>query len=279
MSKKLKKLQKVTFFLEVMQHLGIFLCLIYCRMLKIGEGNMLNIVIVHSNISFSIYLMNYLNNRKENVKVCAILKDSEQTISILNKNRDIDIVIVEFNLVSEILEQMENLDNIEKYRKTCIVIADNEQDTSKIKTNSMIYSIVTKSTKLLELFQKINKLIEYKEKEKNDNELRGKITEELLYLGYDISRKGTRYLVETINYVAINYDKYLENLERDVYPEVSKKYQDSVLNVKYNINRVNNAMYCECEVEKLKDYFCFENDEKPRTKTVINTVVNKVYNR
>lgn len=241
---------------------------------------MLNIVIAHSSMNFATYLMNYVNNKKENVKVCAILKDSKQTIGILNKRRDIDAIIIEFNIVLEIIEQKDQIEDIEKYRKTCIVIADKEQDINKLRRNPIIHSAIIKSAKLLETFQKINKLISYKEKEKKEGEaIKGKITEELLYLGYDFSRKGTRYLVETINYIAINYDKYLDNLERDVYPEISKKYKDSVLNVKYNINRVNNAMYYECEPEKLKKYFHFDVDVKPRIKTVITTVVNKVYDK
>lgn len=109
-----------------------------------------------------------------------------------------------------------------------------------------------------------------------DNNLRNKIIKELIYLGYDFSYIGTRYLIKTIEYIVANPDKYLKNLENYIYLELAKSNNTSIHNVKCNINRATTMMYAACEVNKLKKYFGFSNDVKPKVKTVINTVVNKV---
>ena len=36
------------------------------------------------------------------------------------------------------------------------------------------------------------------------------------------------------------------------------------------------VMYYNCEVSKLKKYFHFDVDTKPKTKTIINTVLNNL---
>ena len=94
--------------------------------------------------------------------------------------------------------------------------------------------------------------------------------------GYDISYRGTKYLVSVIEYISLNQNCNTENLKKNVYPTVAKKYNTSIHNVKSNINRANNLMYYNCDIEKLKKYFTFDIDVKPKIKTVINTVINKI---
>ena len=57
---------------------------------------------------------------------------------------------------------------------------------------------------------------------------------------------------------------------------MARRYNTSIHNVKSNINRTNNSMYYTCNVEKLKKYFTFDIDTKPKIKTVINTIINKI---
>ena len=46
----------------------------------------------------------------------------------------------------------------------------------------------------------------------------------------------------------------------------------------YLMNYINkkNEHIKDCEVEKLKKYFSFSIDTKPKVKTVINTIINKI---
>ena len=126
------------------------------------------------------------------------------------------------------------------------------------------------------MVEKIDKVAEAKETLKRKENIKNAIIQELLYLGYDLSRKGTQYLIETIEYIINTPLKDTSNLEKNVYPIIAKKYNVSIYNIKSNINRANNEMYCVCEVKKLKKYFNLEIDMKPKIKLVINIVINKI---
>lgn len=106
--------------------------------------------------------------------------------------------------------------------------------------------------------------------------IKDKVMEELLYLGYDISHKGSQYLIKVIEYIVSNSDKNIENLERDVYPQISLLYNTSIHNIRCRINKSTTEMYYNCDIEKLKKYFKFDEDVKPKVKTIIYTIINKI---
>lgn len=145
---------------------------------------------------------------------------------------------------------------------------------SKLTENKAIYSVVTKSYGIKGIVREINRLI--KEKEKKD--LEKNIRRELLYLGYDISLKGTRYLIDVIEYVAKLQQEDVNSLIRDVFPVIAKRYKINPHNLKCSINRANTSMYFNCEERKLKEYFSVDEDIKPTTKMIILTVINKIKN-
>ena len=97
----------------------------------------------------------------------------------------------------------------------------------------------------------------------------------MLFLNYNISIKGTKYLIDTIKCVYDNRD-YLDNLEKFVYPKVAQKYNEKLYNIKCRIGKATMIMYYNCEIEKLKSYFNFDVDIKPKIKTVIETIVRKI---
>lgn len=65
-------------------------------------------------------------------------------------------------------------------------------------------------------------------------------------------------------------------MEKEIYPAISKRCGQSIHNIKCDINRANNIMYCECEVERMKEYFGFIKDTKPKVKVIIDTIINKI---
>lgn len=145
-----------------------------------------------------------------------------------------------------------------------------------MRENDMIHSIIYKTMSMNEIIKKINSVFEYKEAIKTSKILKNKITNELLFLKYDISHKGTQYLIETIDYIATNSNREVESLERNIYPKIAVRYNDSVHNIKCRINNATTAMYYNCEISKLKEYFYFDIDKKPKIKTIINTIINKI---
>ena len=106
--------------------------------------------------------------------------------------------------------------------------------------------------------------------------IQNKIAKELQYLGYDLSHKGTQYLINAIEYVVSKPHNDLGILAKDVYPEIALMHNDSIHNIKCRINAATDIMYCNCELNKLKNYFYFDIDAKPKTKTIINTIINRL---
>ena len=67
-----------------------------------------------------------------------------------------------------------------------------------------------------------------------------------------------------------------QNLEKNIYPIISQNYNNTIHNIKCDINRANNMMYYECDASKLQDYFSLNKDTKPKIKTVVNTIIDKI---
>ena len=109
------------------------------------------------------------------------------------------------------------------------------------------------------------------------NEKRKRIMEELKKIGYNFKYKGTQYLLETILEVQKGDVIALTSLQDNFYPIVAKKYNKTVHNIKNCIIAANNAMYYECNIENLKEYFHLVDDEKPSIKTVVYTIANKLF--
>lgn len=68
----------------------------------------------------------------------------------------------------------------------------------------------------------------------------------------------------------------IDNLQRDIYPLISKVYNKTINNIKCNINNATESMYYRCESKILREYFKFHDDTKPTAKTVIYTILNKI---
>lgn len=234
---------------------------------------MINILIASNNINFAVELMNNFNKSNHYAKVHNITKTVDETLEILNNFNNIDIILMDYNLYVSNDKVFQKIRNKNKYESSCILMTNEETINNEVNDN-MIYSVTNNlQENIKDIFEK---LLNHKYKIKKIDNLKSKIINELTYLGYDFSYKGTHYLIKAIEYIAINSHKDIDNLERDVYPILSTLYNNSIHNIKCNINRANNIMYCECEMEKLQKYFSFHIDSKPKIKTVINTIINKI---
>lgn len=59
---------------------------------------MINILIVDNDLKYAVKLMNKLNEKNSNIRIANIVQTKRETISILNKNRDIDYIILALNM-------------------------------------------------------------------------------------------------------------------------------------------------------------------------------------
>jgi two component transcriptional regulator len=235
---------------------------------------MVNVLIIEDNIHYAIFMMNYLCQHNPDIRICNIISDGKEAINVLNRQKNIDIVLLDLNLPNynggEILEKIVNK---EKYTDSIIVLSGEIDCLKKLYKNNLIYDILYKSTDMKRIIRSIDSIVS----NKNAFNIKKQITQELLYLNYDISNKGTLYLVDTIKYVILNMpNKEFNNLISEVYPIIAKQNNDTVHNIKSNIIRANDKMYKQCEISKLLNYFNFCEDRKPDIRTVVRTIISKI---
>lgn len=237
---------------------------------------MLNVLIADDNVDYAINLMNYINKDNSIVRVCNIAKDGKKTIDILNNENNIDIILLDYQMpIYNGIEVLEKIENKDKYIDSCIIISGEIESVIKMRQCDLVHSILFKTLSMEDIKNRIMQLVEYKEDIRKNEDIDKRILNELLFLNYNISLKGTKYLIETIKHVYNNRD-YLDNLEKFVYPNVAQKYNEKLCNIKCRIGKATMLMYYNCEIEKLKIYFNLDVDIKPKLKTVIETIVRKI---
>lgn len=235
---------------------------------------MLNILIIEKNLNYAVSIMNYLNKSNLNIRIYNITSNFIQAIDILNANNDIDIVLLDMNIIQNNLNKiLSELTNKELYKNSFIILNDKTNYTNNLCFDDLIYDILDKNIPFENLIIKLNLLLNTK----NETKLEKQIRDEILYLNYDISNKGTIYLIDAIKYIILNMPyKEFNNLKSEVYPKIAQKNHNSVHNIKSNIVRANDKMYKQCEINKLLKYFQFYEDRKPDIRTVIRTIINKI---
>ena len=86
--------------------------------------NMINILIADDNIEYAVNLMNYINKTNENIQICNIACNGKETLEILNKEDDIDIVLLDYKM--PFYDGQEILDSIidkNKYSNSIVIIS------------------------------------------------------------------------------------------------------------------------------------------------------------
>lgn len=236
---------------------------------------MINVLIADDNIEYAVNLMNYINEKNKNIKICKITKNGKETLEFLNLKNDIDVVLLDYQMpFYNGIQILEKIKNKSKYFGSIIIISGELDSIVQLQKSEMIHSVIFKTTSMERIIKRINELFEYKEENKRINMMNNNIVNELLYLGYDISHKGTQYLIKVIEHIIINPEMELEKLDK-IYSQISTTYNTSPSNIKCRINKATTEMYYNCQVEKLTKYFHFDIDIKPKVRTVINTIINK----
>ncbi len=227
---------------------------------------MVKILIVEKDVKFRQKIINELSRTNENIKFCGIATNLSEFYDSI-KEYSFDILLI--NL--EILKNIE-LVYLEKFNKSIIALCSKHSTINDVLDIPLVYDFVTKSNNIDILNKKINELLKYKD----SNEIKNLISKELNYLGYNPSHKGYQYLLETI-YILNNLDNYFDdNLSKDIYPMVAKKFKTTPLNVKYNIRNATEAMCYYCKQSKLQQYLGIDFEEKPKVKAIIFTIENNI---
>lgn len=235
---------------------------------------MVNMLIANKDMFKLKNLINEVITKNENIRIAKIATNKEEIINILN-NDNIDVVLLDVNIIKsneKLISNMIKKEKQEKYTDSIMLITKNLKESQKVIGNKMIFDYLIEEEDSNEMLYKINRMIVSKDLEGK----RKKIIEELKYIGYNIEHVGTNYLADAIIQMYLNRGSMLDNLQKDVYPIISKMHNKPIHNIKCDITRATECMYYECDSERLKKYFGFYNDTKPTAKTVIFTVLNKI---
>ena len=205
---------------------------------------MINIIIISNNIEYAVDLFNFIQLKRKNIKICGIVKNKSELKSILDIQSGIDIYILDSNYDIKIKEK--NLRNV--------LTINNHSNMLEVLKN---------------LNLKINNI-------KNRKIIREKIIKEIIYLGYEISHKGTQFLVDTIEYIIIENIDDINSLEHNMYPTIAKKNNKTVHNITCSIARETRKMKQSCNIKNLDEYFLIDDDTKINVKNVIYTIIRKI---
>lgn len=239
---------------------------------------MLNMLIIDDNINYIKNLISIILKKEENIRLIDIALDGKEALKILTEFK-VDIILLDLKMPNisgiQLLEYLTKKSE-KKYRDSIIVITGEGKLLNNVMNNPLVYSYELKPIKSESLLEKIEVLVSQKLLLKEENQLDEKILNEINILGYNLSHIGTIYLKECIKIDYIKYKGEAENINKQIYPIVSKKYKKSNFLIKNSIIKATNYMYNECEIDKLIDYFQFESDHKPTPKMVIKTIVRKI---
>ncbi len=234
------------------------------------------IVIAEDDLNFTKYLVNSFINELSDYKVVNIYTKGNEVLSNIKNLNSKDFLILDIGLPNidglEILKSLKNNKNL----PNIIVISGNADLIYKLPDfDKYICSVFQKpidALRLKEEFIRIQNI--YKQ-----NEVISFIEKELDIFEFNKTSIGYKYLVDAI-LEAINNPKLIQNLEKELYYSVSKKYINSTyLNIKWAIDKSINSMYRFTNFDLICNYFNFEKPKKPTSKLIIQTIMQKYMNK
>lgn len=240
---------------------------------------MIEILIAENSIYYTRDLINNINKKNTYTRLCAIATNDEEIIEGLQQNK-VDIILLDlevlelggFKLLNKLSRQYSD-----NYKKSVIVISNDNNNFKIIRNNPCVYSCVNKIKGIDNTLNEIQKLVEIKQKEKIKNTFEENVIHEISKLNYNLSYKGTKYLIESVMLIWNKKDIENINLKRDIFPVIAKKYNKTVNNIKININNATEIIFYDCPQYKLNDYFGYKITNKPKVKLVICTILQKLY--
>lgn len=232
---------------------------------------MLNMLVVIENKNIGIKLINKISERNRNIRLYNYINNEYESINILN-NAKVDFIILDINIQTSFgIEFLKFIQNKEEYYNSVIVLSN-----TKMKNYPCIFEYLEKPINLNKLYNSINNICNYKELNNNTLIIRNKITDFLIYLGYDISYIGTKYLIEAIFEIYYKKDYLGDNLKNNIYNILAYKYKKSINTIYGDIKQATRKMHENCNQKIIKDFFHLENYRKLKITEIIFTIINKL---
>lgn len=244
---------------------------------------MINILIVSKSINCWKDLINNVISKNEELKLVGVATSKKEMNKIISKiHVDIILLNVKLSEINKYINTKIIAENINPY--SIIFVSDDIIDKNQC-SNKYIYEYIKyEENNFKELIYATNTLANIQinpkllttKKDILEDIIKGKIKNELKYLGYNSSYIGTKYLIEVI-YILYNSNNYYNNnLEKDIYPLLARKYNKTINNIKCNITNATNAMYFDSEEEKLMNYLKEFSLSKPGAKKIIISILENI---
>ena len=223
---------------------------------------MYNFIIYNNNLNLIKKYGNIIFSNFSNIHLSGIASNKKELEYLLNAQK-ITLIIISYadSQKPSILSLINNIEN-----KIIICEDDKVLRNSKHTLYISSHSSLESTLKKLKLFTP-----------KVDEELiRKRVRKILDKFNFDFKLVGTKYLLEAIVYSYFTRETYLfENLEKQIYPYVSQKYNVNPLNIKWAIVRSINNMKSKLSKNDLQN-FSLENCDKITSKVIISEIVNRL---
>ncbi len=194
---------------------------------------------------------------------------SDISILIANNIESAKLIFIEHNINLIIWEN--DIFNLNFYKNSLyfipLIIVNDFYNNNAITLKNFKYVSLDNLTDLQYLLDK------YISVSKTLDNTKQKILKELVYIGFNIKHNGTKYIMESILFFKFYYKA---NTVKDIYSIIAQKYNTTSNNIKSNIIKSINYMYCESEFSKLQTYFSLVEDKKPTPKQIILTVLKNI---
>lgn len=236
---------------------------------------MYNLMIIGKPTHQLIKLVNKICKEVQNVRVYCILSNIDEALNMLHSYK-VDIILLN-------LDSLKNMDlilikyiqtrNLYRYNKSIIIKLDEKIIPDTTNNSNYVFSYTYKTD---EVISSIRELISTKTNLLCLDNITNEIKQQLIYLGYNYSYNGTKYLEETIiDIYKIRFD-FDGNISKNIYPNIAKKYKKKIDTIYGNIKQATNIMITNCNKSKIIDYFNYSYYTKPKVQEIIFTVLNKI---
>lgn len=224
---------------------------------------MITLLIVEYDLKFVKSIISTVVKNNDNMRLINICTTTDEAIHDIRKYKP-HLLLINSDIVD--MDKILKL----KYKPPFLAFTDNP-------TKSAIKKYLLKNTDIKLINKKVNQLIA----ENSFAQTKERLVNDFAKLKFNFSRVGTTYLMESILYSYEHKKSFLyDNLEKNVYPVIAKKFNTSAINVKWVIVKSINEMYdrncAENSLSTVADYFYFTNGVKPTAKIILSTFLAKL---
>lgn len=224
---------------------------------------MCNFIIYNNNLNLIKKYGNIIFSNFNDIHLSGIASNKKELESILKMKKP-NLIIISYadSIKPSLLPLVNNIENK-------IIICEDDNHLLK-STKHILYLSINSN---IELTLKKLKLFTPK---LDEEYIRKRVRKILEKFNFNFKLIGTKYLLEAIIYSYFTRETYLfENLEKDIYPYVSQKYNVNPLTIKWAIIRSINTMKSKSNLTCLQS-LSVDDTEKITSKFIISEIVNKL---